>query len=103
MKATDFLVRTVKGEEEIRERKRKLSSRLRMLLLLVDGRHTAGELADHTTKIGLPRAAIADLLTQGFVSAGTTPPTTPTASVDETAQNIERYRAAQQFMNTTIV
>lgn len=101
MKPTDILDRTDKGQEEIHHRRHKLASRQRMLLLLVDGIHTAEELSQQASKIGLPATALTELVSQGYVALAA--PKSGAAPGDQAPSTFERYRKARQFMNDSIV
>jgi len=122
MNSDDILDKTPKGQEEIQSRKYKLPAKSRMLLLLVDGRQSAAQLAEQSVKLGVPEGALADLLAQGFVVPVVTPvaapqsapatalPTPPQATPAEATSvsaaplsAIDRYREARNFMNESIV
>jgi hypothetical protein len=61
--------KTDKGRDEIATRQYHLAPRLRTLLLLVDGKHTAGELLAKIASLGVTEASITELLDNGFISA----------------------------------
>ena len=69
MRPTDVLDKSVKGQEEIRTRKHKLTGKARMLLLLIDGRHPAFVLREQGAKMGLPEDTLDLLFDQGYVEA----------------------------------
>ena len=60
-----------KGREEIATRKYRLASRLRTLLVLTDGKQSAGELLQKVSGLGLTAQSINELLEQGFIHATT--------------------------------
>lgn len=119
MNPNDMLDKTLKGQEEIQNRKYKLSAKSRMLLLLVDGRQGAADLAEQASKLGVPEGALADLLTQGFIELVVTSAIAPAATVPSAPAlatpapaspappapliEFERYREARNLMNESIV
>lgn len=60
-----------KGREEIVTRKYRLASRLRTLLVLTDGKQSAGELLQKVSGLGLNAQSIDELLEHGFINATT--------------------------------
>lgn len=60
-----------KGREEIVTRKYRLASRLRTLLVLTDGKQSAGELLQKVSGLGLTAQSIDELLEHGFIHATT--------------------------------
>ena len=58
-----------KGREEIATRKYHLASRLRTLLVLMDGKHTAADLLQKVSGLGLNVQSIDELLENGFIHA----------------------------------
>lgn len=69
--------KTDKGREEIATRKYQLASRLRTLLVMVDGKHSAGDLLDKVAGIGLTQASMTELLENGFIQPVTAAPPPP--------------------------
>ncbi|MBV8634985.1 MAG: hypothetical protein JO002_10880, partial [Burkholderiaceae bacterium] len=67
--------KTPKGQEEIATRKHGLPSRLRSLLVLVDGKTNVEGLVKKVTGLGLNEESIAELLEQEFIAPheGATP------------------------------
>jgi hypothetical protein len=59
--------KTDKGREEIITRKFHLASRLRTLLVLVDGKHTSDDLLGKVAAIGLTQASLEELEQQGYI------------------------------------
>jgi hypothetical protein len=57
-----------KGREEIATRKHHLPARLRMLLVLIDGRHTRASLLAKLAVVGLGDADIDELLAQQHIT-----------------------------------
>ena len=105
------LVKTDKGREEIEQRRYKLASRQRTLLILVDGTRSIDQLTDDGRKLGAPEDALILLMRDGFVApvAGTIAeagaPGGTAANESEAApeDTFARFRKAQQFMNVTAV
>ncbi len=64
------LQKTAKGREEIEKRTNRLDSRRRTMLILVDGRSSAGDLAGKAGHIQEPLALLDSLLGEGYVHAG---------------------------------
>lgn len=96
------LRKTAKGREEIEKRTHRVDAKRRTLLILIDGRATAAELAEKTAHIADAYTLLESLLAEGFVeppggampsgpaSRGTVPAAAalattnlPTASLDE--------------------
>jgi hypothetical protein len=67
MDATLILAKTEKGMEEIRSCKHGLSRRLRSVLVVVDGRTSVGALLARLNGLSGVQAALAQLMTDGFV------------------------------------
>jgi hypothetical protein len=114
MDSATKLIKTAKGKEEIEQRRYKLASRLRTLLILVDGSRSVDQLADDGRRLGAPDDALIMLMRDGFVAptAGVEAandsrigdPDAQTAQVDAPAvDEYERFRVAKQFMNETAV
>ncbi len=64
---TKVFDKTEKGREEIATRKYHLTSRIRSLLVMIDGKQSADELLKKVAGLGLTEQAIADLLQDGFI------------------------------------
>jgi hypothetical protein len=67
MSPESVLEKTTKGMEEIETRKHKLDAKLRPILIAVNGKSTAGELAAQFAQIGDVAPLLDDLAKQGFV------------------------------------
>jgi len=65
--ANPIFDKTEKGREEISTRKHHLASRLRTLLLLIDGKQHTDEVLKKVAGLGLNQDNIAELLNQGFI------------------------------------
>jgi hypothetical protein len=64
---TTIFDKTDKGREEIISRKYRLASRLRTLLVLVDGKHTGEDLLSKVSALGLTQASLDELEHLGFI------------------------------------
>jgi hypothetical protein len=126
MTANLIFDKTVKGQEEIATRKHGLPSRLRSLLVLVDGKTTVEALIKKVAGLGLNEESIAELLEQEFIAphgegvavppaapsataASATPAATPAAAqspaVPATAilpEGETQFQALYHFYTTTI-
>ncbi|HEV7477426.1 MAG TPA: hypothetical protein VGO02_06790 [Burkholderiales bacterium] len=67
MNPESVLEKTTKGAEEIETRKHKLDAKLRPVLIAVNGKLTAGELAAQFAQLGDTAPLLDDLMKQGFV------------------------------------
>jgi hypothetical protein len=70
MNPNSVLSKTQKGVREIETRENKLDHRLRALLIMVNGKATAGEIAKKFEQLGDIGPMIDQLLAQGFVADG---------------------------------
>jgi hypothetical protein len=80
--------KTAKGREEIATRKYRLASRLRTLLLLIDGKHGSDDLLRKVAGIGLTESGFDELLDQGFIYA------TSAGAADGSAQTVSDWPVA---------
>ena|SRR5579862_3402616 len=111
MAAADIYRKTALGLAEIKERKLKLSPRLRTMLILVDGAQTEEMLQEEAAGVGAPADFIAQLAAAGLVelASGTGSPARAAASSPPDAAGagprdaFTRFREAKAFMNSTIV
>lgn len=110
--------KTDKGRDEIATRKHQLAPRLRTLLLLIDGKHGAGEVLKNVAGIGLNEESLTELLNGGFIQmvaapspavepAGAAPARTEDATPPAPAANIlpageSQFQAIYHFYNETI-
>jgi hypothetical protein len=84
MNPESVLEKTAKGVEEIETRKHKLDAKLRPILIAVNGKLKAAELAGQFASLGDVNALLDDLLKQGFVraAAGTAAPAAGGSAAD---------------------
>ncbi|GIZ51233.1 hypothetical protein [Noviherbaspirillum aridicola] len=103
--------KTDKGREEIASRRYGLSSRLRPLLVMIDGKKAANELLDKVAGLGLGADSLAELADGGYIHAiaqpePAPPPAAPAPAAEpapaETAAPDNRFMAVYQFYNETI-
>jgi hypothetical protein len=66
--ATIYYDKTDKGREEISSRKYQLPSKLRPLLVMIDGKHGSDELLKRLAAIGLTQENLEELLRLGFIT-----------------------------------
>lgn len=64
-----YFDKTEKGRQEILQRTYHLNAKLRPLLVMVDGKHTAEELLKKVQGLGLTEVHFDTLLSDGFISA----------------------------------
>ncbi len=112
---TSIYDKTAKGKEEIATRKYQLATRLRTLLVLIDGRRTEEELLRNVAGLGLGASALAELVEHGYIVLATSyaslaesalgepgpaePPAPP--PVPESAQ-FAQFQSIYDFYNKTI-
>jgi len=85
--------KTDKGRDEIATRKNHLSSRLRTMLVMVDGRHTATDLLAKVAGLGLNQENLQELIDQHYiimVGIGESFLKPPPARVAPPVQEVER-------------
>ncbi len=118
---TSIYDKTEKGREEITTRKHQLASRLRTLLVMIDGKQSATDIMKKVSALGLTEQNLQELLEQEFIveiaqqaasANGTaespTPASTATTSpvADSSAApamtDAERFQALYNFYNETI-
>ncbi|WP_420475032.1 hypothetical protein [Noviherbaspirillum sp. ST9] len=96
--------KTDKGREEIATRKHQLPTRLRTLLVMVDGKQSGEELLKKVAGLGLNDESLAELLNNGFIQpveqpqpASVTPIPLPVAQVPQIAPAADILDGASQF------
>lgn len=104
--------KTDKGREEITTRKNGLPSRLRPLLVMIDGKKAANELLEKVAGLGLGADSLGELVDGGYIQAVTQPepaaPPPPPVEVPAAAAAADapvpenRFMAVYQFYNETI-
>ena len=80
MNPNSVLSKTQKGVREIETRENKLDHRLRALLIMVNGRATAGEIAKKFEQLGDIGPMIDQLVAQGFIAEGAGEAAAPAAA-----------------------
>ena len=70
--------KTDKGREEIATRKYRLAPRLRMLLVMIDGKHRVKDLLTNVAGLHLDEQSLGELISQGFIHILTESPETRT-------------------------
>ena len=118
MAAGDIYRKSALGTAEIGARKMKLNPRLRTMLILIDGAQPEFILREEAAKVGAPPTFLDELLKQGLIEkvgraqapAAAAAPTKaavaakPASAPDAPpADEFERFRAAKDFMNATVV
>jgi hypothetical protein len=105
---TSIYDKTAKGREEIATRKFQLASRLRALLVLVDGHRAEDEVLRNVAGLGLTSSALQELLDQGYIllaaSYASLPEPEPevTAPPAPVADQVQQFRSVYDFYNKTI-
>ncbi|QJR10265.1 hypothetical protein DSM104443_01319 [Usitatibacter rugosus] len=106
MAAADVYRKTERGQAEIASRKLKLSPRLRTMLILIDGTQPELLVKEEGEKVGAPEDFLDQLVEMGLVEkAGRAaiPAAAGEAPIAPLANEFERFRAAKDLMNVTIV
>ncbi|APV51825.1 hypothetical protein BWI17_20405 [Betaproteobacteria bacterium GR16-43] len=106
MAAADIYRKTDRGQAEIAGRKLKLNPRIRTMLILIDGTQPELLVKEEGEKVGAPPDFLDQLVSLGLVEkAGraVVPAAANEASAVPEANEFERFRAAKDLMNITIV
>lgn len=105
MNSRDVVVKTAEGVAELKQRSRKLPPRLRTMLIMIDGSLTVAQLKQAAAGLGAPEGFLDHLQQQGLIALRPAAPTTGAHAEAATtaAPEAERFRAAQRFMNDTVV
>ncbi|MEO5693294.1 MAG: hypothetical protein ABIQ72_09235 [Usitatibacter sp.] len=90
------LRKTAKGREEIDKRTFRVDARRRMLLILIDGRSTAAEVAAKAAHVANPDEMFESLLVEGFVEPGDSPASPGTAGPVQRAPAADLLDAAKR-------
>jgi len=101
MNPESVLEKTTKGLEEIETRKHKLDAKLRPLLISINGKDKASELAGKFAVLGDVNALLDDLLAQGFVKAAAGGPP-PTAAGNDPAKLKRAITEASRFLSESL-
>jgi hypothetical protein len=103
--------KTDKGREEIATRKQQLASRLRTLLVLVDGHRPEEELLRNVAGLGLDAAALQELLTQDYIMVAASYASLPEPALipiqapppaAAAADAVQQFQSIYNFYNKTI-
>jgi hypothetical protein len=107
MAAADIYRKTDRGQAEIAARKLKLNPRLRTMLILIDGTQPELLVKEEGAKVGAPADFLDQLLTLGLVEkagrAAFPEPAANDSQLGTEPDEFQRFRAAKDFMNVTIV
>lgn len=106
MDPTLVLAKTDKGREEIEKRTWRLESRRRMLLIMVDGQHTAEDIAAKSVSAEDAFAALQTLWAEGFIAPadGSAPAAPePEVAAPKTTKSLqELQRAASRAISNLL-
>ena len=110
MNSLEIYVKTDKGRDEIQTRKNQLPSALRSLLIMIDGRSSAGEILKQVAPMGITPDALEQLVAQGFVALdkpapapeAAAPQPVPSSAADNLPDS-QRFMTARQYMTDTVV
>ncbi len=100
--------KTDKGRDEIISRRYRLASRLRTLLVLVDGKHDSKDLLSKVVTLGLNQASIEELEQQGFIQRqNSSAVIAPPVAVEDDALNsqinsVELFQVLYDFYTESI-
>lgn len=111
MNATNVFLKTPLGLREVSERKRKLPSKVRTMLVLIDGHKAETELRKDAQQIGAPDDFLEQLLavelimkeSVTLVAANDAISDGPVAATASAPDEYTRFRAAKDFMNVSVV
>jgi hypothetical protein len=106
MAAGNIYRKTERGAAEVKDRKLKLSPRVRTMLILIDGVMPEFMLKEDASRVGAPADFIEQLLAAGLIEriqgAGAAPAAAARVA-PATGDEFARFREAKDFMNSTIV
>lgn len=110
MSAGDVYAKTALGLQEVSDRKMKLVPRLRTMLILVDGHQPALILQEEAGKLGAPDDFLDQLLGRRLIEKVGRATSQEPMAVDKLpgqpvagGSEFDRFRAAKDFMNVTVV
>jgi hypothetical protein len=101
MDATAVYRKTPKGEEEVKTRGARLPQKLRTLLILTDGTKKLAELQEVAKRLGIAADSLGTLEAQGLIERAAPAGAAPVAATG--GDEVQRFQAAQRFMNDTVV
>ena len=91
--------KTHQGEDEIKERRAKLSQKLRTMLILIDGTKSTAQLAVTAKQLGIAEDYLKLLEGQGLI----VPASGAQGSVAPPQDEFQRFTEAKRFMNESVV
>src|SRR5262245_25377104 len=101
----DIYSKSARGIEEVNERKMKLSSRMRTMLILVDGQVPIFVLKVEAEKVGAAPDFFEELQSLGLIvktgAVSKAEPSQTQAAPPAPEGEFTRFRLAQEFMNVT--
>lgn len=103
MNSSDIVIKTAKGVAEVEARSKKLPQRLRTILIMMDGSLTAGKLQEIAVKMRVPHDFLDSLQSAGLIETKSTATQSVAMATAAVIQDADRFRAAQKFMNDTVV
>jgi hypothetical protein len=106
MAAGDIYRKTEHGAAEVKDRKLKLNPRVRTMLILIDGTIPEFMLKEDAGRVGAPADFLEQLVAAGLIERVAAPGPAPAKAGGAAApvgDEFTRFRAAKDFMNTTIV
>lgn len=108
--SADIYIKTNAGAHELKSRARQLPQRLRTMLIMIDGSQSVEQLRQAADRLGAPKDFLANLESQGLVQRVVRTRPEPVVPAQQPAlapmpalSDGERFIAAKQFMNDTIV
>ena len=94
-----ILVKTAKGQEEIRTKACKLPARLRRLLIMIDGRSTVGEILDRLASLNDDlEGHLNTLLADGFLAPRDAVPSIAAALSQQPEFNLAKAKGFARFV-----
>lgn len=104
MNSTDVVTKTAAGVEELKSKSRKLMPRLRTMLIMIDGSLTVEQLQQAAAKLAVPADFVQSLELQGLIAVVPSETRdTPAPVREKNLLEVDRFRAAQKFMNDSVV
>jgi len=103
MDSTDIVVKTTAGADELKRRTRKLSPRLRTMLIVIDGSQNVEQLMQAAANLAVPPDFIDSLLRDGLIELAPVAAKASVSPARATMTELERFGEARKFMNNTVV